>query len=52
MEIIEVKDINGKRPSIYEVWFLWRLIYASESEAECENYIDKRGFLYYNLLLW
>ena len=52
MKIIKVEDAKGVWAPVYEVIFMDRLIFASENYDECENYIDKRGFLYYNLLLW
>jgi hypothetical protein len=53
MEIVKVDDINWVQPSVYEVWFMDRLIFASEDVSECENYVEKWWFLYYNLyLLW
>lgn len=50
MEIIKVKDANGVWAPVYEVIFMDRLIFASENKADCENYIEKYGFLYLNLL--
>ena len=52
MKIIKVEDAKGVWTPVYEVIFMDRLVFASEDVRECENYIDKRGFLYYNLLLW
>ena len=52
MKIIKVEDAKGVWAPVYEGIFMDRLIFESENYDECENYIDKRGFLYYNLLLW
>ena len=52
MKIIKVEDAKGVWAPVYEVIFMDRLIFASEDAEECWEYIHKRGFLYYNLLLW
>lgn len=52
MDIIKIYDVEGRSPSVYEVWYLWKMIYTSGSMEECVEYIDKRGFLYDMLLLW
>lgn len=52
MEIIKVDDINGIEPSVYEVIFMDKLVFASENYEECWEYMHKYWDLYINLLLW